>query len=75
MTPAWPSESWWTSEPFSTHVTISMSRCGWLSNPNRGAIVSWLTPRGQDCPNCSRILTDIASASPYEDVSGGRCAR
>ena len=41
MTPV-PVESWCTSEPRSTQVTISMSRCGWVSNPVPGATMSSL---------------------------------
>src|SRR6059058_5511462 len=45
MTPLLPSESWCTSEPCSTQVTISMSRCGCVSNPRPGVTMSSLLTR------------------------------
>ena len=42
MIPEWPWESWWTSWPRSTQVTISMSRCGWVSKPVPGETTSSL---------------------------------
>src|SRR5215210_1690226 len=42
MTPLWPVESWWTSEPWSTQVTISMSWCGCVSNPVPASTMSSL---------------------------------
>src|ERR1700755_434016 len=42
MTPLLPAESRCASEPSSTHVTISMSRCGWVSKPAPGATMSSL---------------------------------
>ena len=35
-------ESWWTSDPWSTQVTISMSWCGWVSKPVPGLTTSSL---------------------------------
>src|SRR3954451_15013315 len=45
MTPLWPVESWWTSEPSITQVTISMSWCGWVSKPVPGSTMSSLLTR------------------------------
>jgi hypothetical protein len=45
MIPECPVESWCTREPRSTQVTISMSRCGWVSNPAPGVTVSSLFTR------------------------------
>ncbi len=42
MIPECPVESWCTNEPCSTQVTISMSRCGCVSNPAPGRTTSSL---------------------------------
>nr|CRL81045.1 hypothetical protein CPGR_04259 [Mycolicibacter nonchromogenicus] len=42
MTPAFPIESRWLSAPDSTQVTISASRCGWVSKPALGSTMSSL---------------------------------
>ena len=42
ISPECPVESWCTSEPSSTQVTISMSRCGWVSKPRPGRTTSSL---------------------------------
>src|SRR3954470_14939745 len=42
MMPDVPVESWWTNEPDSTQVTISMSWCGWVSKPVPGSTMSSL---------------------------------
>src|SRR4051794_2058138 len=57
MTPLFPSESWWTSDPWRTHVTISMSRWGWVSKPVPGATMSSL----------------LTSSSPWWVLLGSQC--
>src|SRR4051795_6249047 len=42
ITPLCPVESWCTSDPCSTQVTISMSWCGWVSKPVPGSTMSSL---------------------------------
>src|SRR3954468_4381455 len=57
MTPLWPVESWCTSEPCSTQVTISMSWCGWVSKPVPGSTTSSL----------------LTSSSPWWVLRRSRC--
>ena len=57
MTPLWPVESWWTSDPCSTQVTISMSRWGWVSKPVPGSTTSSL----------------LTSSSPWWVFAGSWC--
>ena len=57
MTPLWPVESWWTSDPSITHVTISMSRCGWVSKPVPASTTSSL----------------LTSSTPWWVLAGSKC--
>src|SRR6476646_5629852 len=57
MTPLCPSESWCTSCPCRTHVTISMSRWGCVSKPVPGATMSSL----------------LTSNSPWWVLFGSQC--
>src|SRR4051794_7067836 len=57
MTPLCPVESWCTSDPCITQVTISMSRCGWVSKPVPGSTTSSL----------------LTSSSPWWVLAGSWC--
>src|SRR3954447_19722069 len=57
MTPLWPVESWWTREPRSTQVTISMSWCGWVSKPAPASTTSSL----------------LTSSSPWWVLARSKC--